>query len=102
MNLFSKAKYVYFGVFVISILTALISGMVIWNIAPEVGGSFWPYIRFGLSLIAGVVVGKIVAVVSFYAASFYFIDELFSFGNADNPWSDAEVESLMDKFEEDE
>lgn len=102
MNPFAKQKYVYFAVIVVTLLSAMITGMVIWNIAPEVGGAFWPYIRFGLSLIGGVIVGKIVAVVSIYAASFYFIDELFSFGNADDPWGDAEVESLMDKLEEDE
>lgn len=102
MNLFTKTKYVYFGAIAFSLLTAIISGVAVWNIAPEIGGSLWPYIRFGLSLLSGVVVGKIVAIVSFYAASFYFIDELFSFGNADNPWGDAEIENFKDKFEEDE
>lgn len=102
MNLISKARYVYSGVIIIVLLSTLVSGLLVWNIAPEVGGSFWPYIRFGLSLIVGVVVGKIVAVISVYTASFYFINELFSFGNADDPWGDAEVESIMGDFREDE
>jgi len=102
MNLFTKAKYVYFGAIVLALLSALVSSMVVWNIAPQIGGALWPYIRFSLSLLTAIIVGKVVAVVSLYAASFYFIDQLFTFGDADDPWGDAEVGSIMDKFEEDE
>lgn len=102
MNLFTKTKYAYYGAIILAILSGIVSAMVVWSIAPEVGGELWPYIRVVLSSVVGAVVGKIVAVITIQAASFYFIDELFSFGNAGDPWGDAEVESLMDKFEEDE
>jgi len=81
---------------------AFISGLSVWIFAPEVGGVFWPYILFAMAVGTSFVAGKIVFGVLVYAFSFYFIDELFTFGNADDPWGDAEVENFMEKFEEDE
>lgn len=100
--MFKKAKYIYGAALAFSLFVAVGAFYLGWFFAPEVGGAWWPYIRFFLSALFGVVVGKVAITISMYAASFYFIDDLFSFGGADDPWGEAEIESLMDEMEEDD
>lgn len=56
-----------FGAQVITLLLALVGFAVgaylIYHHAPVVGGEYWPYIRIVVSIIGGVIVGKVAAIV---------------------------------------
>lgn len=91
-------------VFYVSIVFGFLLGfLAVWLLAPEVGGEWWPYLRLGFSSLGGIIVARVVqTVVPIILLNFVFQgieNKLFGTGSEDNPWTEEDVENLMDQFE---
>jgi hypothetical protein len=95
-------------ILVLSVSVALImAGLVfasIWLVAPEVGGDWWPYIRFVFSLIPAIIIGRVVLSITAQALTARLMSrkarDVFSDGSRDSPWSEDEVEEFVGQFQD--
>lgn len=85
------------------IMTGLVFASV-WLIAPEVGGDWWPYIRFAFSVIPALIIGRVVFAITAQALTARLMSQkardFFENGSEESPWSEDEVEQFVSQFED--
>jgi hypothetical protein len=98
--MFKKAKII--GLLSLLGVAACTTGAfaLVWLYAPEVGGAWWPYIRFAISFFASIIVGKIALVVAQIAiVSVLGKEVLHGKGGRDNPFNEEDVDEFFEQFE---
>lgn len=65
------AKYQAFALLITALVFVGVFSAV-WLFAPEVGGNWWPYIRFVFSFVSAVFVTKIFAIIFFFIVNAIF------------------------------
>lgn len=95
-------------ILVLSVSVALIlAGLVfasIWLVAPEVGGDWWPYIRFVFAIIPALIIGRVVLTITAQALTARLMSrkarDVFENSGEGPQWSEEEVEEFVSQFED--
>lgn len=95
-------KILGYSVFAAFIMTTLVFASV-WFIAPEVGGKWWPYIRFVVSIIPAIIIGRVALSITAQALTARFMShkahDVFRNGSEDSPWSEEDIEEFVSQFQ---
>lgn len=100
--MFNKIQTWYKIVLLASVVMAFAAAFVVWSVAPEVGGAWWPYIRAVVSFVVGAFVGKATLIVGGLIMSYKTTKGLMERGTENEPWNDEEMENFFESFHDDE
>jgi hypothetical protein len=88
----------------VAFIMAMLVFASVWFIAPEVGGDWWPYIRFVFSVIPAIIIGRVVLSITAQALTARLMSrkarDVFSNGSDDSPSSKDEVEGFVGHFQD--
>lgn len=93
MNYVNKITLLSIGSIVLGTILTFVG---VWFVAPEVGGAWWPYIRFIVSLGAAIVVGKILMVLVSIVNLFLSTRQIFQMGSEEEAWDDKNINEFFD------